>query len=195
MHQILFRLTIISPDISCQPRRRRRRRRKTICCPSAYTQDGYLLQKLAASNVGALLVVLFLLIRLYSGWGYVGSRLRSKVIEYEETGWYDGDFERKTEAEQKRDKFLFNDKVKPVVERLKAFTLATGGLWVASIIAFNVSLQYSKPLFDEYNPKLLERLVYDEKLAEKAAANSAGRPTYCDNRYYRAVAGGGQGCQ
>lgn len=167
-----------------------------VCYPIAgatYTQEGFLLQKLAASNVGALFVVLFLLIRLYSGWGYVGARLTSKVIEYEETGWYDGDFQLKTDTEQKRDKFLFQSKVKPVVDRLKSFTLATGGLWVAACVACNVASSV-QPRFDEYNPRMLERLQYDEKLAEKAALNSAGRPTYCDNRYYRAVAGGGQGC-
>ena len=52
---------------------------------ATFTQDGYLLQKIAASNVGTLGLVLVLLIRLYSGWGYAGSRLQSKVIEYEGT--------------------------------------------------------------------------------------------------------------
>lgn len=50
---------------------------------ATFTQDGYLLQKIASSNVGTLGLVLLLLIRLYSGWGYAGSRLQSKVIEYE----------------------------------------------------------------------------------------------------------------
>jgi hypothetical protein len=57
-----------------------------ICWPIAgatYTQSDFLLQKIASSNVGALLLVLVLLIRLYSGWGYIGSRLQSPVIEYE----------------------------------------------------------------------------------------------------------------
>jgi hypothetical protein len=33
-----------------------------------------------------------------------------------------------------------------------------------------------------------------DKLSDVAAKASNGRPTYCDSRYYRAVAGGGQGC-
>jgi nitrate/nitrite transporter NarK len=53
---------------------------------ATFTQDGYLFQKIAASNVGSLGLVLLTLVRLYSGWGYIGSRLQSKVIEYEETG-------------------------------------------------------------------------------------------------------------
>jgi hypothetical protein len=36
--------------------------------------EGYLLQKLTASNVGAISVVLVLILRLFSGWGYIGSR-------------------------------------------------------------------------------------------------------------------------
>lgn len=168
----------------------------TVCYPisgASFTQDGFLLQKITASNVGALLVIVFLLIRLYSGWGYVASRLTSNVIEYEETGWYDGDFEPKTPQEKLRDELLYEDKVRPVVERLKIVTLVAAGLWVGSCLAFNVALS-KKPVFDSYNPKMLERLRYDEKLAGVAAEQSYGKPTYCDSRYYRAVAGGGQGC-
>jgi Conserved in the green lineage and diatoms 27 len=161
---------------------------------TAFTEDGFMIPRLAASNVGATFLILVLLIRIYSGWSYVGSRLTSKVVEFEETGWYDGDFEIKSESERKRDKFLYMDKVQPVVKRLQVFTGITAGLALASIIAYNVSLQY-QPVFEQYDPQLLERMSYDETLAEKAAQSSGGRPIYCDNRYYRAVAGGGQGCR
>lgn len=156
---------------------------------ATFTQEGFLLQKLAASNVGALLLLLALMVRLYSGWGYVGARLRSTVIEFEETGWYDGDIEEKTEAEKKRDQFLYQSSVKPVEDRLKMFTLGIGGLWVAACISLNVALS-AKPIFDEYDPGMLERLRYDDKLAGVAAQQSYGKPTYCDSRYYQAVAGG-----
>lgn len=53
---------------------------------ATFTQSGYLLQKIAASNVGTLGLIVVVLVRLFSGWGYVGARLQSKVIEYEETG-------------------------------------------------------------------------------------------------------------
>ena len=89
-----------------------------VCWPisgATFTQEGYEWQKITTSNVGALGLVFVALIRIYAGWGYIGSRLTSKVIEYEETGWYDGDFELKTEAEQRRDRFLYNEQVKPVV--------------------------------------------------------------------------------
>lgn len=100
-------------------------------------------------------------------------------------GWYDGNVEPKTEPELKRDKFLYQSEVKPAVDRLKLFTVAAGGLWVASCVAFNVAMSV-KPLFNEYDPGVLERVRYDEDFANTAAKASGGRPTYCDNRYYRA---------
>ena len=159
---------------------------------ATFTSDGYLLNKLASSNVGALGLVFLALIRLYSGWGYIGSRLTSKTIEYEETGWYDGDIEMKTDAEKARDLFLYRSDVKPVEDRLKTFTLAAGTLWIASCISLNV-VSNMNPLFNEYDPDMLDQLPYNDKLANVAAQQSNGVPTYCNSRYYRAVANGGQG--
>lgn len=160
---------------------------------ATFTEEGFLLQKLAAANVGVLGLVLAILVRLYSGWGYVATRLKSKVIEFEETGWYDGNFEQKTEAEYKRDQFLYSSDVKPAVDRLKLLTLSTATLWVASCVALNAATSL-KPVFNEYDPSVLDRVRYDDDFAKKAAQQSGGRPTYCDNRYYRAIANGGQGC-
>lgn len=168
-----------------------------ICYPisgGTYTMEGYMIQKIVCSNVGAMFVILAFMIRLYSGWNYIGERLTSKVIEYEETGWFDGQFALKTENELKRDRFLYNSDVKPVVERLKLFLLSTIGLTISSLIALNIATT-AKPLpFDQYNPAILERLTYDDKLANKASEATSGKPAYCDSRYYQAIANGGQGC-
>ena len=88
--------------------------------------------------------------------------------------------------------FLYRQDVEPVKERLKTFTLAVGGVWIASCLALNLVFQ-NKPMFNEYDPSMLERLTYDEKMAGVVQQQSNGRPTYCDSRYYRAVANGGQG--
>jgi hypothetical protein len=167
-----------------------------VCLPIAgatFTSEGYGLQKAASSHVGATGVVLALIVRLYTGWRYVGERLASKTIEYEETGWFDGDVEVKSLSEQKRDKFLYQSEVRPVVERLKFLAVAGCAFFAASVIGCNAALNMN-PVFDQYDPDMLEQLRYDEKLAETAARESTGRPTYCDNRYYRAVAGGAPGC-
>lgn len=167
-----------------------------VCYPisgATWIDEGYLVQKVTASNVGAISVVFVMVLRLYSGWGYIGSRLQSKVIEYEETGWYDGDFEEKNDAEKARDLFLYRSNVKPVEERLKKMSLTVGGAWVASCLALNVATS-ANPIFNQYDPRMLEKLSYDDKVASVVQTQSNGRPTYCENRYYRAVANGGQGC-
>lgn len=168
-----------------------------VCYPIAgatFTAEGFLLQKIASANLGAILFVFALLLRLYSGWGFVGARLQSKIIEYEETGWYDGNYERKTKAESARDLFLYRKDVKPVEDRLKVAMLIVSGILVVSLIALNISLS-AKPLFDQYDPELLKVLQVNDDLAEMAASKSNGKPTYCDNRYYSALANGGQGCK
>ena len=61
-----------------------------VCWPisgASFTMDGYELHKFFSSNVGAIGFIMVLVLRLYTGWGYVGDRLQSKEIEYEETGW------------------------------------------------------------------------------------------------------------
>lgn len=160
---------------------------------ATYTQDGYLLQKILAANVGTIGFEVVLLVRIYSGWGYVGDRLKSKSIEYEETGWYDGNIEPKTEAELKRDKFLYQSDVQPAVERLKLLTLGSACLFVASCVGLSAA-DSIKPTFQSYDPRVLQAVQRDEDFANRAAKATNGRPTYCDSRYYRAVAGGGQGC-
>lgn len=168
-----------------------------VCYPisgATFTQEGFELQKLASSNLGATTLIVFLLVRLYSGWGYIGSRLRSKTIEYEETGWYDGDIEYKSEAEKQRDRLLYQDNVKPVEDRLKLVGAGAAIAWVISCVGLNIALN-AKPVFDEYDPKVLEKLRVNDRLADVAADQSFSRPTYCNSRYYRAIANGGQGCE
>jgi hypothetical protein len=82
--------------------------------------------------------------------------------------------------------------VKPAADRLKTITLVCAALWVASCVGLKASYAL-KPRFNEYDPQVLERVRSDEDFAAAAARASGGRPTYCDNRYYRAVANGGQG--
>ncbi|BBH05927.1 Protein of unknown function D, partial [Prunus dulcis] len=43
-----------------------------------------------AAGTGTLFVVSLIVLRIYLGWSYVGDRLLSAVIPYEESGWYDG---------------------------------------------------------------------------------------------------------
>lgn len=59
---------------------------------SAFTFDLHkeMLQCLTAASAGSSFIVTVLVWRLYLGWQHVGDRLISATVEYEETGWYDG---------------------------------------------------------------------------------------------------------
>ncbi|URE15057.1 hypothetical protein MUK42_36172 [Musa troglodytarum] len=76
---------------------------------------------LGAVSAGLLAVTLAVL-RMYLGWAYIGNRLLSATVEYEETGWYDGQIWVKTPEVLARDRLLGSFSVKPVLSRVK-FTL------------------------------------------------------------------------
>ena len=84
-----------------------------------------------AGSAGTLVVVCVALVRVYLGWAYVGNRLLSAVIEYEETGWYDGQLFVKPPKVLARDRLLGTYEVKPALARLKGVLLASG-LWVVA---------------------------------------------------------------
>jgi len=79
-----------------------------------------------AASAGSLVVVVATLVRLYLGWAYVGNRLLSAVIEYEETGWYDGQLFVKPPKVLARDRLMGAYEVKPALARLKGLMLASG---------------------------------------------------------------------
>nr|XP_027079565.1 protein CONSERVED IN THE GREEN LINEAGE AND DIATOMS 27, chloroplastic-like [Coffea arabica] len=80
-----------------------------------------------------------LVVRMYLGWAYVGNRLLSATVEYEETGWYDGQMWVKTAEVLARDRLLGSFSVKPVLSRLKntLVTLAIS-LFICVVIFLNV---------------------------------------------------------
>nr|XP_028962592.1 uncharacterized protein ycf36 isoform X2 [Malus domestica] len=82
-------------------------------------QSDPLRQSLYAVSSGFLVVTLAV-VRMYLGWAYVGNRLLSATVEYEETGWYDG-------------------QVKPVLSRLKT-TLVFLAASILSCVLLLVSL-------------------------------------------------------
>lgn len=88
---------------------------------------------LAGGQLAATLTVL----RLYLGYAYVGNRLFSATVEYEETGWYDGEIWVKTPELLARDRLLASYKVKPALNRLKLTLIGLGlSLGVSSLLLF-----------------------------------------------------------
>ncbi|XP_043719417.1 protein CONSERVED IN THE GREEN LINEAGE AND DIATOMS 27, chloroplastic-like [Telopea speciosissima] len=93
---------------------------------------------LGAASSG-LFVVTLAVLRMYLGWAYVGNRLLSATVEYEETGWYDGQIWVKTAEVLARDRLLGSYSVKPVLSRLK-FTLVglAASLVFCGVLLFNI---------------------------------------------------------
>ncbi|KAL5559266.1 hypothetical protein UlMin_035477 [Ulmus minor] len=96
---------------------------------------------LCAASSG-ILVVTFAVVRMYLGWAYVGNRLLSATVEYEETGWYDGQMWVKTAEVLARDRLLGSFSVKPVLSRLK-YTLVTLGISLLICVSFLINIDES----------------------------------------------------
>ncbi|XP_057788660.1 protein CONSERVED IN THE GREEN LINEAGE AND DIATOMS 27, chloroplastic [Salvia miltiorrhiza] len=167
-----------------------------------------------AAGTGTLFLVSLIVLRIYLGWSYVGDRLLSAVIPYEETGWYDGQMWVKPPEILARDRLLGSYKVKPVIKLLKQTLVGTGALLVAAVSLFifatpveefiqktfvqkeNLSNISTSKTADKINIRKEELLrlplevMSDNDLAAAAAEAADGRPVYCRDRYYRALAGG-----
>ncbi|KAL0372182.1 UNVERIFIED_CONTAM: putative serine/threonine-protein kinase SIS8 [Sesamum calycinum] len=92
---------------------------------------------LAAASSGLFIVILAVL-RMYLGWAYVGNRLLSATVEYEETGWYDGQIWVKTAEVLARDRLLGSFSVKPVLSRLKTTLVVLGtSLFLCIVLLVN----------------------------------------------------------
>ncbi|XP_061340906.1 protein CONSERVED IN THE GREEN LINEAGE AND DIATOMS 27, chloroplastic isoform X2 [Gastrolobium bilobum] len=94
------------------------------------------LRFILAAGTGTLFIVSLIVLRIYLGWSYVGDRLLSAVIPYEESGWYDGQMWVKPPEILARDRLLGSYKVKPVVKLLKQTLVGTGALLVTGVMLF-----------------------------------------------------------
>ena len=88
-------------------------------------------QLLLAGATAALLLPLFLLARQWLGWTYVRRRLVSERVDYEESGWYDGQVWEKPIAWRQQDLLVARHQVEPVLQRLRQGALLAGGLLLA----------------------------------------------------------------
>lgn len=172
------------------------------------------LRFLLAASTGTLFLVALIVLRIYLGWSYVGDRLLSAVIPYEETGWYDGQMWVKPPEILARDRLLGSYKVKPVIKMLKQTLVGTGALLVAAVSLFIFATPVEDFFRDTFTTKenslsststnstnklgirkeellrLPLEVKEDDDLAKAAAEAADGRPVYCRDRYYRALAGG-----
>ena len=70
------------------------------------------------SFFSSLSIPLLISIRLYLGWNYVFKRLTSEKVEYEETGWYDGQTWIKPLNLKEKESLIASIEVKPIINNL-----------------------------------------------------------------------------
>ncbi|MEN9217274.1 MAG: CGLD27 family protein [Gloeomargarita sp. HHBFW_bins_162] len=73
----------------------------------------------------------FLLVLLYLGWRYVRHRLASRVIVYEESGWYDGQMWEKPPTVLLQEQLVSAYQVEPLLQRLRRSLLGLGLMYAA----------------------------------------------------------------
>ena len=70
------------------------------------------------SFFSSLSIPLLISIRLYLGWNHVFKRLNSERVEYEESGWYDGQVWMKPIVLKEKESLIASIEVKPILKNL-----------------------------------------------------------------------------
>ena len=171
-----------------------------------------------SASTGSLLVVAVASLRIYLGWKYVADRLMTATLEYEETGWYDGQQFVKPPEILTRDRLLGRYEVLPVMQRLKRTLQGTGVALLATAFALTAVVKtdadgmYGRgaalggvgatsttrvtPDGILFSNKVnsLRDLIADDDLAAAEQAAQGGVPGYCRDRYFKALANGESVC-
>ncbi|CAN6562879.1 unnamed protein product [Malus baccata var. baccata] len=160
-----------------------------------------------AAGTGTLFVMSLIVLRIYLGWSYVGDRLLSAVIPYEESGWYD----RQMWVKPPEVNTINQDQLilRAVLARDRLLALLVTGLLLfifatpvedfihttfgtkqnpSSVAASKISSKLN--ISKEELLKLPTDVKANDDLAAAAAEAADGRPVYCRDRFYRALAGG-----
>jgi len=82
----------------------------------------YLLKYVLLSFFGSLSVPLLITIRLLLGWIHIYRRLTSEIIEYEESGWYDGQIWIKPIELKEKESLIASIEVKPILKNITQVT-------------------------------------------------------------------------
>ena len=77
-----------------------------------------LLKYILLSFFSSLSIPLLISIRLYLGWNHIFKRLTSEKVEYEESGWYDGQIWEKPLVLREKESLIASIEVKPILKNL-----------------------------------------------------------------------------
>jgi hypothetical protein len=89
------------------------------------------LELVLAGAVAAILLPVLLLLRQWLGWRSIHRRLVSERVEYEESGWYDGQVWEKPLSWRQQDLLVAQHQVRPMLTRLEQALAISVGLMLA----------------------------------------------------------------
>jgi len=95
-----------------------------------------LLKYILLSLLSSLSIPLLISIRLYLGWNHVFNRLTSEKVEYEESGWYDGQVWIKPLVLKEKESLIASIEVKPILKNLIQIFSIIAVLALSGILLF-----------------------------------------------------------
>ena len=88
------------------------------------------------SFFSSLSIPLLISIRLYLGWNHIYKRLTSEKVEYEESGWYDGQVWEKPLVLKEKESLIASIEVKPILKNLIQILSIISVLALSGILVF-----------------------------------------------------------
>ena len=96
----------------------------------------YLIRYTLLSFFSSLSIPLLISIRLYLGWNHIFKRLTSEKVEYEESGWYDGQVWEKPLVLKEKESLIASIEVKPILKNLIQIFSVISVLVLSGILLF-----------------------------------------------------------
>ena len=108
-----------------------------VCLTISYGSDhlkNNLFEFISISLTASLAFPILLLIRQWLSWVYIYKRLNSENIEYEESGWYDGQTWEKPISWRAKDLLIAQHQIKPILNHLKVIILLLITIIISSLL-------------------------------------------------------------
>ena len=98
--------------------------------------EKFILKYILLSFFSSLSIPLLISVRLYLGWNHVFKRLNSERVEYEESGWYDGQVWIKPLVLKEKESLIASIEVKPILKNLIQIFSIISVLALSGILLF-----------------------------------------------------------
>jgi len=105
----------------------------TISYGSDYLKNN-IFELIFLSFTASLAFPILILIRQWLSWVYIYKRLNSEKIEYEESGWYDGQTWEKPISWRAKDLLIAQHQIKPILNHLKVIILLLISIIISSLL-------------------------------------------------------------